>query len=120
MFNPALAAVHRSCDAAKRGVELRDGLAQFATGGGMYDPLFMGAGPASDGTLSADRLARNVAALAGDDPDAWLVSLMDDYTNFALFQAESLIGRGDLDALLQVVKRHLAPLRGANPWASEG
>ncbi len=119
VFNPALAAVHQSCDAADRGAQLREGLAQFATGGGMYDPLFMGAGPAVDGTLSADRLARNVAALAGDDPDAWLVSLMDDYTNFALFQAESLISRAEVDALLQVVKRYLAPLRGANTWASE-
>ncbi len=118
VFNPALAAIHESCDAASKGADLRSGLAQFATGGGMYDPLFQGAGPARDGTVNAERLAKNVAALAGDDPDSWLVSLMDDYTNFALFQAESLVGRERAEALLQVVKGHLAPLRGSNEWLS--
>ena len=43
-FNPGLAEIHRRCDESGKGGELRDGLSRFATGGGVYDPLFMGAG----------------------------------------------------------------------------
>ncbi|WP_198096948.1 hypothetical protein, partial [Clostridioides difficile] len=69
------------------------GLARFATGGGVYDPLFQGAGPLPDGSFRSDRVERNLAALAGDDPDAWLIQLMHDYIGFALFQAGSLLAR---------------------------
>lgn len=112
VYNPALLAIHESADHAGRGGELREGLGRFATGAGVYDPLFMGAGPAQDGSLAGDRLARNLAALAGDDPDTWLVSLMDDYVSFALFQAESLLGRERAQALSDTVTRQLEPLRG--------
>lgn len=110
-FNPALLAVHERCDAAGRGAELRDGLGRFATGGGVYDPLFMGAGPLQDGTLKPDRIGRNIAALAGEDPDAWLVELMNDYVGFALFQAESILSRDAQATLLADVMEILKPLR---------
>ena len=109
-FNPALHAVHERCDAAGKGADLRDGLGRFATGGGVYDPLFMGAGPLQDGTLKPDRIARNIAALAGEDPDAWLVELMNDYVGFALFQAESILSREAQAALLAAVMEILKPL----------
>jgi hypothetical protein len=114
VYNPALAAIHESSDHAQKGQGLRDGLSSFATGAGVYDPLFIGAGPAPDGTLNGERLAKNLAALAGDDPDTWLVSLMDDYVSFALFQAESLLGRERAQHLADTVKQHLQPLRGTN------
>jgi len=110
-FNPALVAVHERCDAAGKGAELRDGLSRFATGGGVYDPLFMGAGPLQDGTLKPDRIGRNIAALAGEDPDAWLVELMNDYVGFALFQAESILSRDAQATLLADVMEILKPLR---------
>lgn len=110
-FNPALHAVHERCDAVGRGAELRDGLGRFATGGGVYDPLFMGAGPLPDGTLKPDRIGRNIAALAGEDPDAWLVELMNDYVGFALFQAESILSREAQAKLLADVMEILKPLR---------
>ncbi len=110
-FNPALAAVHERCDAAGKGAEIRDGLSRFATGGGVYDPLFMGAGPLQDGTLKPDRIGRNIAALAGEDPDAWLVELMNDYVGFALFQAESILSRDAQATLLADVMEILKPLR---------
>jgi hypothetical protein len=118
-FNPALALVHARCDAAGKGGELRDGLSRFATGGGIYDPLFMGAGPQStDGTLKPNRIANNVAALSGEDPDAWLVGLMNDYVGFALFQAESLLPREIHQKVLAEVLDMLKPVRplleGAN------
>jgi hypothetical protein len=110
-FNPALAAIHERCDDAGKGAELRDGLARFATGGGVYDPLFMGAGPLADGTLKPSRIANNIAALAGDDPDAWLVGLMNDYVGFALFQAESLLPREQQALLMTQVMEFLKPVR---------
>jgi len=110
-FNPALAAIHERCDAAGRGEELREGLSRFATGGGVYDPLFMGAGPMKDGTLRPDRIGRNIAALAGEDPDAWLVELMNDYVGFALFQTESILAREVQATLLADVMEMLKPLR---------
>jgi hypothetical protein len=111
-FNPAIAAIHEKADEAGKGTELRDGLSRFATGGGIYDPLFMGAGPAMvDGTLKPTRLANNMAMLAGEDPDAWLVGLMNDYVGFALFQAESLLPRDTQAALTAQVMELLKPLR---------
>ena len=93
-FNLALLEVHRACDAAGKGRELRTGVDQFATGTGVYPALFSGAGPLSDGTLHAERVARNVVALAGeDDPDAWLTQQLFEYTGFALFHAGSLLPR---------------------------
>ncbi len=109
--NPALAAIHERCDQASKGAELRDGLSRFATGGGVYDPLFMGAGPMQDGTLKPDRIKRNIAALAGEDPDAWLVQLMNDYVGFALFQAESILSREAQAELLAGVMETMKPLR---------
>jgi len=110
-FNPALAAIHERCDGAGRGGELRDGLSRFATGGGIYDPLFMGAGPLADGTLKPHRIANNIAALAGEEPDAWLVGLMNDYVGFALFQAESLLPRDEQSSLMAQVMEILKPVR---------
>lgn len=110
-FNPALQAIHERCDDADKGADLRDGLARFATGGGVYDPLFMGAGPQKDGTLKPERIGRNIAALAGEDPDAWLVELMNDYVGFALFQAESILTREAQSQLLADVMELLKPLR---------
>ena len=109
--NPALTAIHERCDRAGKGAELRDGLSRFATGGGVYDPLFMGAGPMQDGTLKPDRIKRNIAALAGEDPDAWLVQLMNDYVGFALFQAESILSREAQADLLAGVMETMKPLR---------
>jgi hypothetical protein len=109
--NPALAAVHERCDAAGKGGELREGLSRFATGGGVYDPLFMGAGPQKDGTLKPDRIGRNIAALAGEDADAWLVELMNDYVGFAVFQAESILSREAQATLLAEVMELMKPLR---------
>ena len=98
-FNPGLVEIHRACDGAGKGAELRDGLARFATGGGVYDPLFMGAGPQQDGSFNAERVARNLGALAGEDPDAWLMQLMHEYIGFAVFHAGSLLPRDAESAL---------------------
>ena len=111
VFNPALVMIHEAADRAGKGAELRDGLSRFATGGGIYDPLFMMAGPAEDGSLKPERIARNLAALADTEPDAFLVHLLQDYVGFALFQAESLVPRDGISELVNTVSEMLKPLR---------
>ncbi len=110
-FNPAFAEIHRQCDAAKKGTELRDGLGRFATGAGIYDPLFQGGGPLADGTFKPERVARNLVAIAGDEPDRWLVQQLYEYIGFALFQAGSLLPRSTETALNATVAELLKPLR---------
>ena len=110
-FNPAIAEIHRQCDAAKKGTELRDGLGRFATGAGIYDPLFQGGGPLPDGTFKPERVARNLGALAGDEPDRWLVQQLYEYIGFALFQAGSLLTRDAETSLNATVAELLKPLR---------
>jgi hypothetical protein len=110
-FNPGLAAIHRRCDLAGRGGELRDGLGRFAMGAGIYEPLFMGAGPMDDGTLGAAGVARNLGALAGEDPDAWLIQQLNEYTGFALFQAGSLLAREEEEELVREVAELLKAVK---------
>ncbi len=122
-YNLALAAIHQRCDAVGKGNDLRDGLGRFATGGGVYDPLFMGAGPLNDGTLKPNRIASNIAALAGEDPDAWLIGLMNDYVGFALFQAESLLPRdwqADLHAHVMDLLKPVHPAAEPQALSSRG
>jgi hypothetical protein len=111
VFNRALIDIHKTCDMVGKGSELRDGLARFATGAGIYDPLFMSAGPMPDGTFRGERVARNLAALAGDDPDAWLIQLLHEYVGFAMFQAESLLSRDVERELVKIVADALSPVR---------
>jgi len=111
VFNRALVEIHKKCDGAAKGSELREGLGRFATGAGIYDPLFAGAGPLPDGTLRGERVARNLAALAGDDPDAWLIQLLHEYVGFAMFQAESLLPRDVESELVKIVADTLTPVR---------
>jgi hypothetical protein len=111
-FNAALIEIHRACDAAGKGAELRGGLEQFAMSAGVFAPLFGGEGPLDDGSLRGERVARNVAALAGeDDADSWLVQQLFEYTGFASFHAGSLLPRDVEGAINARVADMLKPLR---------
>ncbi len=113
-FNAPIMLMHQTCDSAGKGSELRDGLSRFATGGGIYDPLFMAAGPnQQDGTFKPERVASNIAALAGDDPDSWITQLMMDYVGFGLFHSESLLGREAHQRLMEAVSLMLKPLQNS-------
>jgi len=111
VFNRALVVIHAACAHASKIAELKDGLSRFATGAGIYDPLFLGAGPLDDGSLRPERVAKNLAALAGDDPDAWLIQLLHEYVGFAMFQAESLLARDVERTLKDSVAEMLKPVR---------
>jgi hypothetical protein len=110
-FNPALFEIHARCDAAGKGPGLREGLSGFAASSGVYLSLFQGAGPLPDGTLRPDRVEKNIGALAGAEPDAWLIHELHEYVGFALFQAGSLLPREDEATLSASVAEILKPLR---------
>ncbi len=116
-FNPALIDIHAKCDAAGKGNELRDSLSRFATGALVFDPLFFGAGPRPDGSFGAERVSKNLAAVAGEDPDAWLVQLLEEYVGFALFQAGSLLPREQEASLAAHVAEVLKPVRALESLA---
>ena len=110
-YNRAIVEIHRACDEAGSGRELRAGLEQFALSTGVYVPLFAGAGPEQDGSILAERIARNVAAVAAGDGDAWLAQQLVEHAGFALFQAGSLLPR-EAEASLNVrVAEILKPMR---------
>jgi Domain of unknown function (DUF4388) len=110
-YNRAIVEIHRACDEAGSGRELRAGLEGFAMSTGVYVPLFSGAGPAEDGSLKAEKMATNVAAMAGEGADAWLIQQLVEFAGFALFQASSLVPREAEKTLNASVAEILKPLR---------
>jgi hypothetical protein len=117
-YNRAIVEIHRACDERGVGRELRAGIDQFAMSTGVYVPLFAGAGPLDDGSIRADRIAHNVAALAGDESDAWLTQQLLEYAAFALFHAGSVLPRDAEGPLKAKVTEILKPLRQPGDGAS--
>lgn len=92
LFNEAMTLVMREVDAVGRADEVRKHLASFATGAGIYDSLFMRAGPKLDGTLDAQKLIDNAAMLAGpDQAEGMLAQWLHDYVSFAIFIADPVL-----------------------------
>jgi hypothetical protein len=110
-FNRALAMVHETCGRLDKVADLREALARFAGQSGIYEPLFHKAGPADDGTLRPDKVSRNLATLAGDDPETWLTQLLHEYIGFAMFKAEALLPREIEHELKVSVAELLKPVR---------
>jgi hypothetical protein len=111
IVNRALVEIHRTCEARSGAADLREGLEQFVTSTGTYVPLLDGAGPLTDGSLKADRVAKNARVLAGSDAERWLGAQLFDYAGFALFHAGSLLGRDEETALKERITEMLRPLR---------
>lgn len=112
-FNEALVEIHRVCDAAGKGRELRSAIEMFASSTGVYVSLLPVSGPGEDGSLDAERVARNIvtAAVGEQDVDAWITQQMFDYAGFALFHAGSLLPRDAEVALNTRVMKMLEPFR---------
>ncbi|MBX3181777.1 MAG: DUF4388 domain-containing protein [Polyangiaceae bacterium] len=93
--NLVLERVHQVADAAGKGTVLRQSIASFAVGGGVYDVLFMGAGPIETGALDPQRVADNsVMVSGGADPERFLKQSLHEYVSFALFAASNALGAG--------------------------
>ena len=89
LFNQAMQLILQQVDAVQKGGEVREQLASFATGAGVYDALFQKAGPAPDGTLDTERISENISVLVGpDQAEATLAQWLYEYVSFALFIAE--------------------------------
>lgn len=89
LFNEAIAAILSEVDGAGEGDEVREQLAAFANGAGIYDALFRDAGPALDGTLAPDPVVANAIVLAGpEQAEPMLAQWLYEYASFAMFVAE--------------------------------
>jgi hypothetical protein len=95
-FNEAISLLLEAMDGLGKGGEVREQLASFATGAGVYDALFQRGGPAEDGTLNGDVIIDNIGMLVGpDQAEAMLSQWLYEYASFALFLAEPVVRQGD-------------------------
>jgi hypothetical protein len=95
LFNEAIALIFRELDAAENGDVVREQLASFATGAGVYDALFRRAGPAKDGTVDQERILANIAAMVGpEQAESTLAQWLYEYVSFAVFVAEPFLRPG--------------------------
>lgn len=92
LANEVLQRVHEFADAEGGGSQLREGLASFASGAGVYDILFRRAGPHPDGTLEAEVVADNLSVVAGQSPEFTLRQMLHEYVGFGLFCAGAALG----------------------------
>jgi hypothetical protein len=95
LFNQAIALIFREVDATGKGGEVREQLSSFATGAGVYDALFRKAGPATDGTLVAEKVIENIGVLVGPtEAESTLAQWLYEYVSFAVFVAEPFLRPG--------------------------
>jgi hypothetical protein len=110
--NSALRAIHQIADRADKGDALRESLASFAVGAGVYDMLFRGAGPDGNGALLPERVAENSKIVAsGADAENVLKQMLHEYVSFALFSAGTALGTERDAELKKEVGPVLAKLR---------
>jgi hypothetical protein len=110
--NGALLDIFEVAEAAGKAEEVRQSLASFAVGAGVYDILFRGAGPNASGALHPDRVAQNaVMVAAGADPQNILKQLLHEYVSFALFTVGGALGSGPEAEITQRVAPGLQTLR---------
>jgi hypothetical protein len=113
LTNDALVRIHRFADGEATGAELRQRLASFASGAGVYDLLLRGAGPLEDGSLDADRVAENATLIShGQNTEQVLRQMLYEYVGFGLFSAGSALPADkekDLKALVGPAVSRLQP-----------
>lgn len=109
-FNEAMSMLLAAVVQAGRGQDIREQLSSFASGAGVYDVLFQGAGPAEDGTVNADRISDNVAMLVGPaESEAMLSQWLYEYSSFGLFVAEPVLRQAE-GGVTKKVADLIAPL----------
>jgi len=112
LANEVLRNVFIAVDASGKGAQVREGLASFAVGAGVYDILFRGAGPNAQGELGADRVADNSLIIAaGSDPTNLLKQILHEYVGFALFCAGGVLESEIEERLVKEASRTLTLLR---------
>jgi len=110
--NGALYDIFAAATSAEKADEVRESLASFAVGAGVYDILFRGAGPGASGALDPDRVAQNAVLVAGGaDPQNVLKQLLHEYVSFALFSVGAALGSDSEAEITQKVGPNLNTLR---------
>lgn len=108
----ALRHIFEVASAAGKAGEVRESLASFAVGAGVYEILFRGAGPGAEGVLDADRVAANALLVeSGSDPENVLKQMLHEYVSFALFSVGAALGSEVEADLTRRVSARLASLR---------
>lgn len=113
-FNGAMRLVFGAVGAERR-KELSETLSRFATGSGVYDALFAGAGPLDDGSVRTERVCQNLSGLAGIDAVTLLAQWLYEYAAFALFAVGSYLAPESEQRLTRQVGELIAPLRQMVP-----
>jgi hypothetical protein len=94
VYNQAIALILRELDAIDEGDSIREQLVAFASKGDVYSTLFVGAGPADDGTLDAARVGENVTRVSNaKDAEEKLAQWLYEYASYALFLARPHLER---------------------------
>jgi hypothetical protein len=94
--NQALRLIHQAADSKGKGTIVRQSLASFASGAGVYDILLGDAGPDARGMLNPDRVGENACLLAPvAEVETTLRQMLHEYVSFALFCAGSALGAED-------------------------
>jgi hypothetical protein len=110
--NGALLEVIAAASEKQKAAEVRESLASFAVGAGVYDMLFRGAGPDASGALDPDRVAQNAVVVAGGgDPDHILKQMLHEYVSFALFSVGAALGSEAEAEITHRVGPNLSTLR---------
>jgi hypothetical protein len=112
--NGALRAVFEAAAQGGKADEIREGLASFAIGAGVYDILFRRAGPDATGALDPDKVAENAVIVAGGaDTDNILKQMLHEYVSFALFSVGAALGSDVESSVTKAVTPLLLTLRPA-------
>jgi hypothetical protein len=112
--NEALRVVYATATAGGCWPAVADSLSSFVLGAGVYDILFVGAGPNECGELASARVAENSLVIAsGADPEALVKQLLHEYVSFALFSAGGLLGPTAEEPMRRELAPYLALLRPA-------
>ncbi len=110
--NAVLRAILASADEVQRGEEVRQSLASFAVGAGVYDILFRNAGPNPSGAFDPEAVAENLVLVAGGgDAENVLKQMLHEYVSFALFSVGSVVDAEREAAIKKDVGAMLARLR---------
>lgn len=110
--NDALRWLHRYADESGVGGGFRQELASFASGAGLYDMLFRGAGPDRDGTLDPEVVVSNSHLVDSANPAATLRRMLHEYVAFALF---SVLPKLESEAAKQCERRIAELLQNLQP-----
>jgi hypothetical protein len=96
VYNQAIALLLRELDAMDQGDDVRTQLAAWVDKEGTYGQLFVGAGPADDGTLNAGAIAENVAKMPRPvEAEEMVAGWLFEYASYALFLARPHMRRAE-------------------------